>query len=42
MVTSIASSLDGGSGLDAAKLVDDLANASRAPKANVLAQARGA
>ncbi len=32
MVTSIVSSLGGGSGLDVAKLVDDLATASRAPK----------
>lgn len=38
MVTSIVSSLGGGSGLDTAKLVDDLANASRAPKANMLAK----
>ncbi|HET8750879.1 MAG TPA: flagellar filament capping protein FliD [Sphingomicrobium sp.] len=32
MVTSIVSSLGGGSGLDVAKLVDDLANASLQPK----------
>jgi len=38
MVTSIISSLGGGSGLDTAKLVDDLANASRAPKADMLAK----
>lgn len=38
MVTSIVSSLGGGSGLDTAKLVDDLANASRAPKADMLAK----
>lgn len=36
MVTSIVSSLGGGSGLDTAKLVDDLANASRQPKADML------
>jgi len=36
MVTSIISSLGGGSGLDTAKLVDDLANASRQPKADML------
>lgn len=36
MVTSIVSSLGGGSGLDTAKLVEDLANASRAPKAEML------
>lgn len=38
MVTSIVSSLGGGSGLDTAKLVDDLANASRQPKADLLAR----
>lgn len=32
MVTSIVSSLGGGSGLDTARLVDDLASASRTPK----------
>ena len=36
MVTSIVSSLGGGSGLDTTKLVEDLANASRAPKAEML------
>lgn len=38
MVTSIVSSLGGGSGLDTAKLVEDLANASRAPKAAMFDQ----
>ncbi|HET6943704.1 MAG TPA: flagellar filament capping protein FliD [Sphingomicrobium sp.] len=36
MVTSIVSSLGGGSGLDTAKLVEDLASASRAPKVEML------
>lgn len=36
MVSSIVSSLGGGSGLDTAKLVEDLANASRQPKADML------
>ncbi|RST31557.1 flagellar hook-associated 2-like protein [Sphingomonas ginkgonis] len=38
MVTSIVSSLGGGSGLDVAKLVDDLASASRTPKAQMFTQ----
>lgn len=38
MVTSIVSSLGAGSGLDTAKLVDDLANASRQPKADMFAK----
>jgi flagellar hook-associated protein 2 len=36
MVSSIVSSLGGGSGIDTAKLVEELANASRAPKVELL------
>ncbi len=36
MLTSIAQSLGAGSGIDTRSLVQDLANASRAPKAEVL------